>query len=436
VFISLSTAASSLVIDAQDNPHVAYKIGGDLRYLSCTGGIWKTEHVFAVAVGRSVRYPSLALDSSSRAHISYCDILNSNSAKLSYIKFNGTVWVNTVVESTSQSYGEYGTSLALNTGAQPCIAYHHHRTGYDGKYACLSGTTWTKETFDIRCGYFSSLAFNASGTACVSYMDNSSNLAYRYRVSSGNWTKQIVDTEPTMVFGSTRLIFNPQNGYPCIGYYSRGIDKLKFAEYNGTSWSVEMVEAFPYSGVNLGETAMDIDSSGQPHLAYYNTNSNALMYAVRESGVWNLQVVTTNSSGYASLALTSTGEPVISHMRANGGGIEVITWNGGGWTFVSPELRVISRETIDSDSNGKLDGIKITTSGALNDAFSGLSAVVTDYAGVTVETGTSGDDTFILHFIEGAEFDTGLSLTNQITANTTLKSSNGMRLLLTDRMAC
>ena len=70
---------SSLALDAQGNPHVAYRDQtiGDLKYARRSGGIWTRETADGTAnfVGVDA---SLALDAAENAHVSYFDFTTSD----------------------------------------------------------------------------------------------------------------------------------------------------------------------------------------------------------------------------------------------------------------------------------------------------------------------------------------------------------------------
>ena len=82
------------------------------------------------------------------------------------------------------------------------------------------------------------------------------------------------------------------------------------------------------------------------------------------------------------------------------------------------------RETIDSDADGQIDHIKITTDQALNDNFGDLTMTVSGYTvtGYVTEIGAGGvnDNVFYVQLTESGSPDTGVRPTVLVTANTLL----------------
>jgi len=99
------------------------------------------------------------------------------------------------------------------------------------------------------------------------------------------------------------------------------------------TWQVETVDsgAFPEG---LGQHAsLAVDSSGHPHVAYYDAHQQDLKYAAFDGSSWISEtVVSTGDVGqYASLALDSGGRPHISYYDASGPALKVASFDGGSW---------------------------------------------------------------------------------------------------------
>jgi hypothetical protein len=112
--------ASSLVLDAANQPHIAYYdcMSGDLKYARWTGDAWSTRVVDSdTNVGTSA---SLALTSQDHPHIVYYDVVNKD---LKYAFFTSQAWEILVVD-TEDDAGEYA-ALALDDQDRPHIGYRH-----------------------------------------------------------------------------------------------------------------------------------------------------------------------------------------------------------------------------------------------------------------------------------------------------------------------
>jgi len=87
----------------------------------------------------------------------------------------------------------------------------------------------------------------------------------------------------------------------------------------------------------------------------------------------------------------------------------------------STEVLILSRETIDSDKDGKIDRIRMTAESPLDDDFLGFGALVSGHTVDGYNTGASPNDSvFNILISEGGSPDTGSLPDVQITANTTL----------------
>jgi hypothetical protein len=92
---------------------------------------------------------------------------------------------------------------------------------------------------------------------------------------------------------------------------------------------------------------------------------------------------------------------------------------------------ITARETVDSDGDGEIDQIRITTSENLDDDFSGLSMEVVGYTINTgmgtngFTTGTGGDNVFFVNLNESGTPDTDATPHVAVTANTSLGDLSG-----------
>ena len=110
---------------------------------------------------------------------------------------------------------------------------------------------------------------------------------------------------------------------------------------------------------------------------------------------------------------------------------------------VTPIVKVLNAETVDADSNGQIDHIRITTDANLDDDFTGLSAAVSGYFvdGTTpfvtsLGAGGINDDVFYIRIDESGFADTGVTPTTVVTSNTTLSEVSGSGDLVPSVMVC
>ena len=281
---------------------------------------------------------NLALDSHDRPHISYSDFIDGNDAKLAYAHFDGTKWSRTIIESDSNSYGEYGTSIAVDSADRPHIAYHHHRFGYDGRHAWFDGSKWNIENFDTAEGYYASLVLDADNVPHIAYfkrgagLSGAGSLAYTTREAPGDWNRQTFDIESVaLVRGATRILLDPQSGNPRISYYERDSGTVSYAAYDGADWSVELVASgIPAASQSLGIAGFALGSTGTPSVVFYD--DGALKLATRiGTNDWTVEVLSSNSNGFFSYAIDQNDNSHVVHLTREPPYLEWISGRAGSW---------------------------------------------------------------------------------------------------------
>ena len=93
---------------------------------------------------------------------------------------------------------------------------------------------------------------------------------------------------------------------------------------------------------------------------------------------------------------------------------------------------ITARETVDSDGDGQIDQIKITTDAVLDDDFSGLTMTVAGYTVTGYSTDIANDNIFYVDLTESGSPDTDATPTVTVTANTTLSEDGGSNNIATD----
>ncbi|MCW4029332.1 MAG: hypothetical protein NWE92_06770 [Candidatus Bathyarchaeota archaeon] len=298
---------SSLALDSQGYPHVSYFDSANtaLKYASFNGADWETQTV--LSSGDIGRFTSLALDSNNLPHISCFDKTNTD---LVYVNFDGAAWSSEIVDADALAET---TSIALNSTGNPCIAYCGGAT--DLKYAKQANPVWTTKIVDSAgsTGIFASLAFDNSDKPHIAYMDFTNKDLKYAKFTGSSWATETVDS--TGEVGRFVSLALTNNGNPCIAYCDTTQNDLKYATWTGTEWNIQVVDTNAYSYADLV-----LDSQGNPCIAYLGASSAELKYAKWSGSSWETQTVASAQSPYesgqVSLALSPTGNPIITYIDA------------------------------------------------------------------------------------------------------------------------
>ena len=299
-----------IVVDSDDNSHIAYSGHPYARYASWNGSGWTIQQLASTAFAHD-----LALDADDNPHITLGN---------SYATWNGTGWD----IQTFTSDGGVFSSLALDSSGNPHVAYI---TGDKLKYASQNGSNWTIQNVtednnlpnldtDMRL----SLALDSNDTPYIMY----------YILSS------YVDSS----IGGARSV------------------NVKLAVWKNSRWNIETV----LESSNLGEFGnMVLDSNGYPHFlatqrrylsAETPTLLSTILYVSWDGRDWNIQTVASdvNLANIGFLALSPHGYPSIVYI---GGGVKYARWTGTAWESYSVDTPDTIRDAsgpcyLALDSNG------------------------------------------------------------------------------------
>jgi hypothetical protein len=317
---------TSLVLDTQSNPHIAYTDGdtGALKYVRKNGGSWMRETVPSAGSAGGERGVSLALDGSGNPHIAY---ENLNGSELRYARKAGSGWTVEIVPDVEPAY----VSLALDVHGSPHIAFYDRRAFGSLsetilKYASKSGSAWTFEGADDDgdVGHFASLALDADGNPHIAHCKRTQpgselqRLKHSRKFPETGWTSGagagLIDSEP--IFCEYASLALDAQGDFHIAYCDRTYRRLKYASSDHGVVQIEIVDQAgdPH---DLGQyAAVALNAQGRARIAYYDAINGNLKFAVSDGGInWTVEVVDSdgNVGQYASLALDAQGNPHIAY---------------------------------------------------------------------------------------------------------------------------
>ncbi|MCL7454513.1 MAG: PKD domain-containing protein [Anaerolineae bacterium] len=280
---------SSLVLDSDGNPHIAYndETNQAIKYAHKSGDTWQIEVVDATGAAN----PALALDAGGWPHISYYDTTN---ADLKVAHKDETGWIRETVDSDG-NVGAF-SSLALDGAGYPHISYNDTTTSRI-KYARFDGTAWSSEPVGYGYGS-SSLALDITGNPHISFGDGS---YLRYASFDGS-TWQIESVDYWDGANSSLVLDTYARPYiSWISYYS----ELKYGYFDGTTWQIDIVD-----GWGAQTSSLALDTAGDPHIGY--AHEAGVRFAVRDGTSWQIEVVAAGAANPA-LVLDATDRAHISY---------------------------------------------------------------------------------------------------------------------------
>lgn len=332
-------AASTTVTDSSGNTNTItssentsngyYQATGQIGPAILTGG---TPTYITNQSGSNIseQYPDIVLDSSGFPVIVYYDATNLD---LVLVHCNdkeckgGDENVNTV--DSSNDTGRYPT-IQLDGSGYPMIAYQYV-TGLDLKYVhcndanCAgSNETFTTIESSNNIGFYPRMVIDASGYPVIAHYSSSGADVRIYHCSHADCTSgtaNLVDSTGTVGnnLHGTDLVLN-SSGFPVLSYYDTTNTELKVATCSDANCAAVVTKS-PLStlALSLGfYTSIELDGSGLPMIAYYNTSNADLDFLhcddVLCDGAENANRVIVDSGNaiMPSLEKNSSGNPVIA----------------------------------------------------------------------------------------------------------------------------
>ena len=311
---------------AAAEPAAAAPIDVDLGDLTLS---WTAEKI-----GEGIK-PALAIDGDGIVHAAF----------IAESRMGGVFYTNnesgfSEPETVSEGYFYGPLDIAVTAGGQPFIAYHDHQDERfdpakgDAVVATTSGDGWelTPVTDAGHDGWDNSIALDGDG----------------------NWYAAGIDPAQ---FG--------------------GVSGVEVASNAGGSLNVEEVGSGPI--VYEFATSIALDDEGLPGVTYYDDKVQALAYASFDGSEWSVELVDQNGDAgrYASLAYDVDGNPHISYFvfdSATAGTVRFAHWDGSAWQIENVDM-------LDNVQAGHIGARKITSlaidaAGTIHLAYQDLDCIV------------------------------------------------------------
>ncbi|MCW4019479.1 MAG: hypothetical protein NWF00_12520 [Candidatus Bathyarchaeota archaeon] len=300
--------AHSLILDANDNPHILYgRSWQPLMYASWTGSKWGIQTVdtdYVTGVGCGV----VTLDSFGNPHIAYTD-----GASIKYAVSDETNWS---IQTVAAYEGEIPTSLsfALDKNNTPYILYSSSSYEYRSQPVVINALNLTLAVYQNYSWKIQPLSLPPPISDYENLIIDSKGYPHficrqRYFVSSENmttlstilhvswngsaWNAQTVISN---VKSESMYLALDANDNPCVCYIDSIYDEakgdvsfLKYTRWIGTAWDTQTVDTHRF----LGKPSLALDSHGNPHISY----------------ILNSQTVITNLKYATATGTTQTPSP-------------------------------------------------------------------------------------------------------------------------------
>lgn len=194
------------------------------------------------------------------------------------------------------------------------------------------------------------LAVNKANEPVISYSDTTgSPVRLRFaRWNGTKWTREIVTT------GSAgyQSLATDGNDRPRISYWDITNGDLKLAAFDGTTWNVDTVDSMGSVGAF---NSIAIDKNDDTHISYFDSTNSDLKYARWVGAAWDIETVdsTGDVGRFGSMALDAQNHPHIAYLDFDAKDLKYATFDGNTWKI----------ETIDPASSANDTSIVIDAMG-------------------------------------------------------------------------
>jgi hypothetical protein len=243
--------------------------------------------------------PAVAVDAAGVVHIAYL-----TEADHGAVFYGNNASGGFEVETISEGYFYGPLDLALGPDGTPYIAYHDHQaTSFnpekgDEVVAVLGEGGWQLETVSSagHDGWDNSIVVDSAGnwhTAAVdpSQFNRTAGVEYASNAGGSANVAEIGSGAIAYEFGTSIQL--DADELPAVAYYDDKVDALAYAKFDGSDWSVEIVDDDGDAG---RYASLAFDADGAPHITYFvfdGANSGVVRHAWLDGGAWTSEDVDT-----------------------------------------------------------------------------------------------------------------------------------------------
>lgn len=299
----------SLVVDQFDRAHVVMGYRTSFSYLVQDGGQWQRQNFTNVGL------PALAVHWDSTPHIASCDLKYLD---LLYASV-GPDWQRVLIDKSG--FARNG-GLDVDADGHPCLSYQsYYQGGLTVKYwdqgdwqvsHPQSGSWWGDS--------YSSLQLAGPGRVLLSYYEVREKDLKLARVQGTNWVEETVESAGDV--GRSSSLALDRASRPRVAYWDATLQRIKYAEWDGSNWHIHINTASPELGATNGAISLGLlhtEKGSLPRIAYYDALRGDLRLAAWDGAQWSdrlLDGVNADAGRFASLAVDSKGNLAVAYYDA------------------------------------------------------------------------------------------------------------------------
>jgi hypothetical protein len=297
--------------------------------------------------------------------------------------------------------GQY-SSIVLDSGGFPHIAHYDSSQGSGSlQYTYTqSDREWFDDTGVSGTGRQGAIVDTGGGQWADLALDSNDNPHFSYtKGTPGNlWYAHDSDGDGTFTtmnvtsFGAedtaqwTSLALDSSNN-PHISYYDSAGSAVRYASFDGSSWSDTLVEDVPFQSGAGNSTSLALASDGTPYVAYYDSGDSDVNLAFDDGSGFSgnisapqsaMEIGTFDTYGtFASLALDERDRAHLSYHNSDADNVAYASFTqGGGWSNIArvDDTGILGQWTSIDTWNSELVGITYTDndSGNLYFGYAGI----------------------------------------------------------------
>ncbi len=164
-------------------------------------------------------------------------------------------------------------------------------------------------------------------------------------------TTEVIDGDAGAKIVSFISLDLDSTGAPHVAYYDNAKSTLRYASHTASGWTTTLVTTQGNGGSLM---TLKLDAAGKARISYYNSTAVAVMYANNATGTFVTEEVA-KDTGSNSLALDGTGAPRIA-LASNGivKWLKLATRTGTTWTLTDIDaVGPASQPSLAIDAAGK-----------------------------------------------------------------------------------